>query len=438
MKFLGPSSGVAVESPDDFFGRDSFARGILKVLTHSEDPLVIALDEKWGSGKTVFAKRLIRFAAQDFLTVYFDAFEKDYEPDVFVALASEVISLVPGERKVKRELKDRAKGVAKVLGRVALKGSFRVATAGLLNSADLAEAGQDLGKELSDIAETEFDELIDQRLANAEKDHQAFEQFRSALQSICSSNGTDDRARPLLFVVDELDRCRPDYALSILETIKHFFSVNNVHFLLVCDFDQLTSSIKQRYGSIDADIYLEKFMHLRLNFPQKDERRRKQEFEHFIAAFMKTFPNDGAGGRYVSNMRDFLAKTAVRKGYSLRRIERVLTQFSLCVSFTNDADFRVGAIVFVLCDLKISNRRLFQKAKNGTLSYEEINEYYEFDDSDDQWFVRWLRYFYDVTIDPSAEEWENLRGSIGSYLFRNNISDLKTYLINNIVDQISA
>ena len=74
----------------------------------------------------------------------------------------------------------------------------------------------------------------------------------------------------LIFVVDELDRCRPDYALEVLEIIKHLFSVPRVHFVLGANLEALGALVETRYGSnIDAHRYLGKFIQVRLELPDE-------------------------------------------------------------------------------------------------------------------------------------------------------------------------
>jgi hypothetical protein len=72
-----------------------------------------------------------------------------------------------------------------------------------------------------------------------------------------------------VIVIDELDRCRPDFALDVLEVIKHFFSVPHVHFILGVNLDALASSVRVRYGGdIDATAYLQKFISFSVSLPE--------------------------------------------------------------------------------------------------------------------------------------------------------------------------
>lgn len=78
----------------------------------------------------------------------------------------------------------------------------------------------------------------------------AMRDFRKTLEDFAKKS-------PLIIVIDELDRCRPDYALSVLEIIKHFFSLPGIHFVFGVNLEALENSVRCRYGpGIDAHGYL--------------------------------------------------------------------------------------------------------------------------------------------------------------------------------------
>ena len=67
---------------------------------------------------------------------------------------------------------------------------------------------------------------------------------------------------PLFIFIDELDRCRPTYAIEMLETIKHIFDLKGVVFVVATDREQLQHSIRAIYGDgFDSQRYLERFFH---------------------------------------------------------------------------------------------------------------------------------------------------------------------------------
>ena len=78
----------------------------------------------------------------------------------------------------------------------------------------------------------------------------------------------EDRKGPIVFFVDELDRCRPNYAMEMLERIKHVFNVDGVVFVISTDRQQLVNSVKTLYGEgIDAEGYLRRFFDLSYQLP---------------------------------------------------------------------------------------------------------------------------------------------------------------------------
>ncbi len=77
----------------------------------------------------------------------------------------------------------------------------------------------------------------------------------------------------LLILVDELDRCRPDYAISVFERIKHFFDIPGVVFLVAYDSEYLISAAQTVYGqNFSADAYFRKFIDYEIRLPQPEPR----------------------------------------------------------------------------------------------------------------------------------------------------------------------
>lgn len=444
MRIAGNTMQQAIDAETDIFGRDQFSGGLLNLFESSDDPLVVALDEKWGTGKTVFARRLEKRAEREgFKAVYFDAFKRDYDPDVFIALSAELLATIPANARDKPSLRESAKAVGKTIGKLALKGGIRLLTAGAINAADVGDAAEEAANEIGNLAEAELDALIDRRLDSARLADGAFKQFKASLETLATTPREENQetessqeSKPLLFIVDELDRCRPDYALSVLETIKHFFSVRNVHFLLVCDIDQLVAAVNHRYG-IEGHgyTYLEKFIDVRVSFPTMQKHQRETAIKKFIEGFTENMPPDGEGGRMWNEMIEFISDIALSKSYSLRRVEKILTQFAVAMRFTTKEQIRLGAVVFTLCDLKISNPKIFNKAKNGTLKYSELLNYYKFDANTHRWYIQWLRFCYDESIDTKDSEWRELSISISRYRVRDPHA-LALYLANEVVDKI--
>ena len=83
----------------------------------------------------------------------------------------------------------------------------------------------------------------------------------------------DATGRPMVFIIDELDRCRPTFAIELLERVKHIFDVPNMVFAFGINRDELCSSLQSIYGNIDADVYLRRFFDMEFTLPQADSEK---------------------------------------------------------------------------------------------------------------------------------------------------------------------
>src|SRR5690606_8104541 len=98
----------------------------------------------------------------------------------------------------------------------------------------------------------------EEMVAKFSNNKKSIEAFRKNVASVVEKIGGDEK---LLFVlVDELDRCRPPYAISLLERVKHLFELNGIVFLVATDTQQLQHSIKAVYGNdFSSERYLYRF-----------------------------------------------------------------------------------------------------------------------------------------------------------------------------------
>ena len=86
-------------------------------------------------------------------------------------------------------------------------------------------------------------------------------------------NGSN-REKTVIIFVDELDRCRPSYAIELLERIKHLFNIGGLVFVLALDREQLGHSIKAVYGNgIDSDGYLRRFVDFEYQLKNPEKKK---------------------------------------------------------------------------------------------------------------------------------------------------------------------
>lgn len=261
------SNGFTEE--DDIFGRKVLHDQIVRIATNAPDrSLVLALDDKWGNGKTSFVKMMsseIKNNNQELNVIYFDAFESDYQSDPFVALSSKIYSLLKSEDSKIKKLGEKLLSVGKKIGAsFAINGAkFAVGaiTGGVVNGSVLEAASDTITDSLSSPIEA----FIEGKIKSGEQEIATIEHFREILSEIYKVSG-----KKTIFIIDELDRARPDFALDLLEKIKHIFSVEGFVFLLVMNRSQFERSIECRYGKINARLYLNKFIHYWFTLPKID------------------------------------------------------------------------------------------------------------------------------------------------------------------------
>ena len=212
---------------DDILQRKTTGDALSSLVNLIEDSLVVALDGSWGTGKTYFLKRWAG-AHESALVVYFDAFEHDYVSDPLPALVSALEERLtqlgtdddPATWKDSvPSMKEAAFRMAKPLARLVLQS---VGAGIVVDAAD----------EFKKIRDEETQDRFEDFWKAEEGRRNAMEEFREAIKILASSLDSGHEGASLVFVVDELDRCRPDYALEVIEVIKHLFSVPRVHFVL--------------------------------------------------------------------------------------------------------------------------------------------------------------------------------------------------------------
>src|SRR5690606_32737764 len=153
---------------------------------------------------------------------------------------------------------DKAKKYGGKIIRAAIPAAVRIGTAGVVNLDQLTESA------LADAAEKFTQDQID----SYTEAKRSVVSFRKELNDIAQSLYGDDSRLPLVFIIDELDRCRPTHAVRLLEIVKHFFSIDRIAFVIALDPEQLGHSVRTLYGQeMDVDGYLKRFFDLELNLP---------------------------------------------------------------------------------------------------------------------------------------------------------------------------
>ena len=232
---------------------------LTRILRTIDGPCTFSVDAEWGEGKTTFLKMWNQHLKnQDFPVIFFNAWETDYHRP-FHRLSDEIKNALdeyesPGWGSKIKTFRHVTINVVKH----AAPALIRLGTAGVLDINAITE--QEIGNALSSYAEN--------RLSAYRSMHTSIVEFRSNLEDIAQSLSKENSGQPLVIIIDELDRCRPTYAIELLEAAKHLFAADNVMFIFGVNSRQLAHSVRSIYGdSFDGEAYLQRFFHIRYRLP---------------------------------------------------------------------------------------------------------------------------------------------------------------------------
>ena len=244
-----------IESKDPWAGdkldSKKTADTLTKLIATQTGPLVLSVNGGWGTGKTFMLKRWRQDLENDgYAALYYSAWEDDFSDEPLVSIAGQLAKYFDADKGIwKDKFPDANKVLSAVLGLIT-KVSISGFSSGTVDGYKLVEKVKSLRTK---YYPTLYRDLVADRDA-----------LRDKLKDLANKLGGD---KPLIFIIDELDRCRPLYAISLLERIKHIFNVPNIIFVLGMNKEQLGVSIQSIYGEIDASEYLQRFVDYDLRMP---------------------------------------------------------------------------------------------------------------------------------------------------------------------------
>ena len=238
---------------NDLFDRQKSANDLKNLVGNIDTPAVIAIDGAWGTGKTTFLnlwKQSLFKSGRP--VVHFNAWENDYSANALVSILFELTNQLRG-CNAKFGLKNLIDDTTIKIFTDMANTSLKFCSSGLLSV--------DSFKNQPDII-TEHEHYKKQ-----------LERFKENLRKL-AKNYRSKKHYPLIIIIDELDRCRPTFAIDVLEVAKHLFSTDGVVFVLALNQRQLGHSVASIYGDcFDSIGYLEKFVDVTFRLPPVDRTK---------------------------------------------------------------------------------------------------------------------------------------------------------------------
>lgn len=376
---------------DDQLGFQTIATNLTNILTELPGSPIVSVSAPFGMGKTFFATRWANeLSLSGQVAIYINAWETDYAANPVLAFldairsSSEAVASPPSKASVEKRVKAAARIAAPALARSAVKIALRAGGYVLVGDKvdDLVEAALKGGtEEIEKLALEQLDAFGRQRLAR-----RSFKEELTKLRSMLTGG---DGAKKIFVLVDELDRCRPPYALEFLEAAKHLFDVEGYVFVFFNDHDQLLESASQLYGmKRSGEAYLTKFFMWDFWLPEPD-RKKYAEFR-FRNVLRKSAPDTPE--QPLETFLRILAQFCSRKQLTLRMIGRAAFHTEMALAAHGSRPVSLNVPVAAAIVARQHDRSIFDNLTGQKMTFEEIRAYFGVD-LEDQFVCSWLLFF---------------------------------------------
>ncbi|WP_288739801.1 P-loop NTPase fold protein [uncultured Rheinheimera sp.] len=374
-------------SMEDVYRRKGFAESLITLIKKVKSPFCFGVDARWGNGKTTFVKEFLAPAAKaiDLPIVIFDCFEHERMGDPFFSITQHILEKVTPAKDAEaneRNEKIRASvaNVALGTGKVIVKAISKTLLKQELSEVISEFTTTDQSDIVADDVTTKLEEFLAVKLQNGLEYRKAKESFHQCVEKLASELSANKK---IVVVIDELDRCKPSFALEVLESMKHLLNAKGLVFVLTYHRDLLCGLIRHEFGAdIDANMYLHKFVNHDLVLPTQKIKDSTTSFTALCSQFMNSYDLD-------SITRDYFieALQSLHKYYEFeaRTIDRMVVLLALSESaslwYMHRAVLIVWTVKYPHLLKKFSHGKLLSSADRLELMYDDVSQLISLEDS---------------------------------------------------------
>lgn len=317
---------------------------VIKELENNPNYLQrIFIDASWGMGKTYFAdafKELVTLKEKEpkIEVITINSWETDYFSDPMKSIIGEIND----KNLISPETQEIAENIIinifKAGSKIILKLFLKKAK---FNDDDIEE----LKSIFTGINTSEL---------------QDYKNYKKLVDEFKEKLSLEDKLK--LIIIDELDRCKPSYAIELLETVKHFFGVKNIIFVFLINKEQLKSIISTSYIAEDkCSEYFEKFFDIEFKLPEVDyedfieiEYKKYEEFNTYEPQFVRQnmdliiYSSDKKDKFYESIFLEVFKSNCNGKIVSIRNLIKSFKKFTILLSSLSDDIKNIYPLMIVL------------------------------------------------------------------------------------------
>lgn len=344
----------------DLFSRNKVAEDFTKIVTSINQPYVLSINANYGSGKTFFLKRWAEELKQKGeKVVFFNAWDCDFVEKPLLPFLYNFIEQLKEQGLIEYDLKEDLMNCKDV---------FYNAIKGII--------GNYSGINIDDLNEHKNADTLKIPRIKTLVEYQELKKilfnFKIGLNEIVSQLNDKN----IYIFVDELERCRPIFAIELLEAIKHLFNVKGLVFIFGIDRSQLKHTISNIYGcGMDGEGYLRRFIDLELELPQPELKRFTN---HLQQKFEIINVNERAKGTWTTGYDEFnkyFNLFANLYPLHLREIEQIYAKFNVITKMLDETVLKITPILALLMILKVKDMDLYDKFTLSNLSYEKALQF---------------------------------------------------------------
>lgn len=242
----------------DILNRDAFVEQVIKLLENISDNKVatcFAIDGEWGTGKSfvldMLEEQLNGPYSEKYFVVRYNSWKYDYYEEPLIAIVSSIIAEIEEKVNIFPDSQEKQE----------ILGMFKAAGVSLLsmaNTALKAKTGLDIQSAYETVIKGEKEGAAIYEREHAYDTYLGFNKVIDKLSALIQEIAND---YTVVIIVDELDRCIPEYAIKVLERLHHLTEEkSNVITIIATDKKQLECSIRHLFGFEEGNKYLEKFI----------------------------------------------------------------------------------------------------------------------------------------------------------------------------------
>lgn len=350
---------------------------------------VLNLNAEWGAGKTYFLKRWSQELIVDYPVVYIDAWQQDYSDDPFLTVIAGIIKQLQLQAKFNITIPKSAVSMFKAVAPAIAQGLTKKISGIDLDELHTLlfsdeEIENDQNQNSNKLTGSDFSPAVKALAQNLIKDHEAknksIEVIKSKLADWVSKfEKQEGKSLPIFIFIDELDRCRPSYAVEMLETIKHIFDVKGIVFVVATDTEQLQHTIKSIYGEgFDAKIYLGRFFNSRYSLKRpvlKDFLSVHSDTTKFESGYLESkdielLPRTETPETALANISVVLDAFQVPPRTAIQITERIT---AIIVNLPNGKKVDVLVLAILFCIYE-KDHPLYEEIINGRFKRTKLNK----------------------------------------------------------------